>query len=134
MQAQGRLVSGRLASRVVVLVIAGAVVVTLAAGCGHSGPPKSSVVTCGTAKTAANVPVSIKVMKGHVACSDAMTVERNYAKAIMEGKEPGNGGGGPVVVSGWRCQGFDTPKVLKTGWASECTRSSDEILAVLAQG
>jgi hypothetical protein len=130
MQAPGRWVT----SRVVVLVIAGAVMVTLATGCGHAGPAKSSVVTCGTAKTAANVPVSVKVTKGHVACSDAMTVERDYARAIVEGKEPGNGGGGPVMVSGWRCQGFDTPKVLKTGWASECTRSSDEILAVLAQG
>jgi hypothetical protein len=60
-----------------------------------------------------------------------MMVERDYAKAIIEGHAPGNGGGGPVSVQGWTCQGFATPVVLKTGDASECVQGSSEILAIL---
>jgi hypothetical protein len=105
------------------------------AGCGHSGgttaAPGSSTRTCGTTRTAANVPVTVEVKQGHVACTAAMTVERGYAKAIASGQEPGNGGGGPVMVQGWRCVGFPTPRVLKTGDASECTRAATEILAIL---
>ena len=44
----------------------------------------------------------------------------------------GNGGGAPVVVSGWTCQGYDTPEVLRTGNASQCRSGSNAILAVLA--
>lgn len=101
-----------------------------AAGCGPSHAA-ATVRQCGTAKTAANVPVKIEVIRGQVSCADAMTVEHAYTKAILDGQEPGNGGGGPVQVSGWRCQGFPTPEVLKTGKASRCTRSGTEILAIL---
>ena len=45
---------------------------------------------------------------------------------------PGNGGGAPVVVSGWTCQGYDTPEVLRTGNASQCRSGGNAILAVLA--
>ena len=47
------------------------------------------------------------------------------------GQVPGNGGGAPVVVSGWTCQGYDTPEVLRTGNASQCHSGGTAILAVL---
>jgi len=97
---------------------------------GHSGTA-SSAVACGTTKTAANVPVQVQVSHGKVACAAAMTIEKDYAKAIRAGRAPGNGGGGPVTIDGWKCQGFATPVVLKTGQASKCVQGSAEILAVL---
>ena len=47
------------------------------------------------------------------------------------GKVPGNGGGAPVEINGWVCQGFSTPKVLATGQTSACRKAGQEILAVL---
>jgi hypothetical protein len=44
----------------------------------------------------------------------------------------GNGGGAPVTVSGWTCQGYSTPEVLSTGNASRCRNGDTEIVAVLA--
>ena len=117
-----------------------------AAGCGHSAPapaapaaktasagtPQVKVIArCGTARTVANVPVRIEVTQGQVACPKALTIERSYTRAIREGKAPGNGGGGPVEVSGWKCQGYPTEKVLSTGFASQCVRDGTKILAVL---
>ena len=126
---------------VVAALTAAAVVV---AGCGHAGsdpaaassPSPASSATpkamiCGTARTVANVPVKVEVTKGKVQCHAALTVERDYTKAIAQGKAPGNGGGGPLKISGWQCEGFPTPKVLQTGWASQCVRSGTQILAVL---
>ena len=113
------------------------------AGCGSGGPgPASSpspthvrtakaVKSCGTTKTAANVPVRIEVQHGPETCKAAMTVERHYAGAILAGRAPGNGGGGPGNVGGWTCQGFATPVVLRTGNASKCVKGADEILAIL---
>lgn len=110
-----------------------------AVGCGAAGhpaasagqPSKPAVTQCGTASTPANVPVKVEITKGQVACSDAMTVEHSYRKAILDGKAPGAGGGGPVNVHGWQCRVYPEPEVLKTGFASRCTRSGAEILAVL---
>jgi hypothetical protein len=119
-----------------------AVAFTLA-GCGSAGsspgPAASAthvrddkeVTSCGTTKTAANVPVRIQVQHGSVACDVAMNVERKYARAILAGRAPGNGGGGPVNVDGWTCEGFPTPVVLRTGNASRCVEGSAEILAIL---
>lgn len=87
--------------------------------------------TCGTTRTAANVPVIIKVAKGTVVCGTAMHVEDEYAAKIRAGQVQGNGGGAPVTVSGWTCQGYATPEVLSTGNASQCHTSSAAILAVL---
>jgi hypothetical protein len=93
--------------------------------------PSGYIASCGTARTAAHVPVRVEVARGHVACGTAQAVELAYAKAIRSGRAPGNGGGGPVKVNGWTCQGFATPVVLHTGKASKCTHDSDEILEVL---
>jgi len=116
------------------------VVMALALTTGCSSPrsaaakPKSTkatVTSCGTTRTAANVPVNIQVKRGQVPCTTALKVERDYAAAILAGKAPGAGGGGPVQVNGWTCQGFATPVVLRTGQASKCVKGSNEILAIL---
>ena len=105
---------------------------TATAAGGGSGPTASSVpaVRCGTAHTAAGVPVDVDVV-GHTSCQDAMTVEREYTHALASGKVPGNGGGAPVKIKGWICQGFNTPQVLATGHASACRKQGMRILAVL---
>jgi hypothetical protein len=102
------------------------------AGCSSSGRgTQGAGATCGTARTAADVPVIIKVIKGAVDCGTAMRVENEYAAKIRAGQVPGNGGGAPVTVSGWICQGYPTPEVLSTGNASQCHTGSAAILAVL---
>jgi hypothetical protein len=105
----------------------------LLAGCGSrptagAGPGAS----CGTTHTAADVTVIIKVAKGSVDCGTALRVENEYAAKIRAGQVLGNGGGAPVTVSGWTCQGYPTPEVLSTGTASQCHTSSAAIVAVLA--
>jgi hypothetical protein len=109
-----------------------------AAACGPSGhnaasgsTHKPAVTQCGMARTPANVPVKVEITKGQVGCPAAMSVEHQYRKAILDGKGPGAGGSGPVNVGGWQCRVYPTPQVLKTGWASRCTRNGAEILAVL---
>jgi len=87
--------------------------------------------TCGTTQTAADVPVIIKVARGSVDCTTAMRVENEYAAKIRDGQVRGNGGGAPVVVNGWTCQGYTTPEVLSTGNASQCHNGGATILAVL---
>ena len=101
----------------------------LVTGC--SSAQAGAGATCGTTHTAADVPVIIKVARGAVNCKTAMQVENEYAARIRDGQVAGNGGGAPVVVSGWTCQGFSTPEVLSTGNASQCRNGSAAILAVL---
>ena len=112
-----------------------AVLVMAAAGCSNSpssGPAtRARVTACGTAKTAASVPVRVEVIRGQLACTTARAIERAYAAAVRSGRAPGNGGGGPVKIQGWTCQGFATPVVLNTGKASKCVRDGVEILEVL---
>lgn len=104
----------------------------LLAGCSSGSAAGVQVgATCGTTRTAADVPVVIKVTKGTVSCSKAMQVENEYAVKIKSGQVPGNGGGAPVGVSGWTCQGYPTPEVLSTGNASQCHTGSAAIVAVL---
>ncbi|MBV9384242.1 MAG: hypothetical protein JOY82_17470 [Streptosporangiaceae bacterium] len=97
-----------------------------ASGGGASG------TSCGSTRTGANVPVLIRVAKGTVSCGTAMRIENEYAAMIRTGAVKGNGGGAPVRVSGWTCQGYPTPQVLSTGDTSECHTATDEVLAVLA--
>jgi hypothetical protein len=98
--------------------------------CGHS-QPAAHVTDCGTSHTAAKVPIEVAVEEGQVACTTALAIESDYAKAIVAGKAPGNGGGGPITVNGWTCQGFPTPELLKTGKTSKCVKDGIEILATL---
>jgi hypothetical protein len=121
---------GRRLSAPLCLTLAAASAVVLA-GCGHSSPSAAVVKNCGASRTAANVPIDVLIERGQVACSAALAVEKGYAKAIVEGKAPGAGGGGPVPVNGWTCQGYPTPEVLKTGKTSRCVKHGAEILAVL---
>ena len=114
--------------------------------CGAGGPAKRTASTsaaqsplpaatghrCGTGKTAADVPILVEVGQGPVGCPTAMKIERDYASALASGRAPGNGGGGPVSIEGWVCQGFNTPQILRTGDTSKCSKGSSEILAVLA--
>jgi hypothetical protein len=130
-----------LASRAALALI----ITMLTAACGATGSPAASgttasqgqtggssrAVACGTTRTAANVPVQVQVKYGKVSCDAALTIERDYAKAIKDGSAPGNGGGGPVKIDGWTCQGFATPVVLRTGQASKCVFRGTEILAIL---
>jgi hypothetical protein len=105
----------------------------LLAGCSSSpaAGTQGDGATCGTTRTGANVPVVIKVARGSVSCSTALQVENSYAALVRDGQVRGNGGGAPVAVSGWTCQGYPTPEVLSTGNASQCHTSSAVIIAVL---
>jgi hypothetical protein len=106
--------------------------VALLAGCGSAAAVSAGPgASCGTTHTAANVPVVIKVAKGTVNCGTALQVEDKYAAKIRDGQVQGNGGGAPVAVEGWTCQGYPTPEVLSTGNASQCHTASAAIVAVL---
>jgi hypothetical protein len=94
--------------------------------------PTPSGKACGNTRTGAGVPVIVKVTKGNVDCATAMRVENSYAALVKHGALQGNGGGAPLSVSGWTCQGYPTPQVLATGAASECHTASAELVAVLA--
>ena len=111
----------------VTLAFAGLVACPLA-GCSQSS---NAGTTCGTSRTAAGVPVVIKVAKGDVDCAVARTVENEYATMIASGRVTGNGGGAPVTVNGWTCHGYPTPELLRTGDASQCRSGGQEFLAVL---
>lgn len=114
-------------------------------GCGAGGSAKPAAATstpqppvpaatghkCGTGKTAADVPILVEIGQGPVGCPTAMTIERDYASALASGRAPGNGGGGPVSIKGWVCEGFDTPEILRTGDTSKCSKGPSVILAVL---
>ena len=103
------------------------------AGCGTSGAASTAGAarTCGSTRTGANVPVIITVDRGSVSCATALRVENSYAAVMRMGRIRGTGGGAPVRVSGWTCQGFPTPEVLKTGQTSVCRGDGGEVLAVL---
>ncbi len=103
----------------------------LVTGCSSAPAPAVAGATCGSTHTAAGVPVVIKVARGSVNCKTALQVENEYAARIKDGQVPGNGGGAPVMVSGWTCQGYNTPEVLSTGNASQCHSGGTTILAVL---
>jgi hypothetical protein len=96
-----------------------------------SSSHQAAAGTCGSTSTAAGVPVIIEVAKGNVSCGTALSIETKYAALIKSGSVRGTGGGAPVTVSGWTCQGYSTPEILQTGDASQCHTPTAEILAVL---
>jgi hypothetical protein len=132
-------------SRAVAVVALAVLTAGAAAGCGaaqgkSSGPGAQGnqppgggapAAQCGTVHTAAGVPVEIEVQRGSTACGAALAVERAYTRAIASGRVRGNGGGAPVTIKGWVCQGYNTPQVLATGRASACHKNGTEILAIL---
>jgi hypothetical protein len=99
----------------------------------NPAPPAGAPASrCGTGHTAAGVPVEIEIQHGTAAqCRQAMTIEHAYTRALASGKVAGNGGGAPVTIHGWVCQGYNTPEVLQTGQTSACRKKGSEILAVL---
>jgi len=113
------------------VVVGGFALVGLAA-CSSGASSGATGTSCGTTRTGVNVPVIIKVTKGNVDCATVMHVEQSYAAMIKDNAVHGNGGGAPVAVDGWVCQGYPTPQVLRTGNASECHTASAEVVAVLA--
>jgi len=95
-----------------------------------------SGTACGTTRTLINTPVVIKVAKGSVTCTAALAVENDYTATLkrdVASKKPteGNGGGAPVSIDGWTCQGYPTPEVLKNGVTSECHTANADVIAVL---
>jgi len=113
----------------VLAVLAAAAVL---AGCSSGGSATTSGASCGSMRTAVNVPVVIQVAKGNVDCAAALRVERGYAEMIKKGDVTGNGGGAPVTVDGWTCQGYTTTEAIWTGNTSECHTAKAEVVAVLA--
>lgn len=127
--------------------LAAAGLAVLIAGCGaspdgqggptHASEPPSATqlasprATCGTTRTAVNVPVIIEVEKGAAPCSLAMRIQDAYTAQVRAGRVSGTGGGAPVRVDGWTCQGEDTPTIVQTGEASQCHRGGTQIVAVL---
>jgi hypothetical protein len=123
------------------MLLAGGAV--LLAGCSSGGPGAGasgtsgtsgvfgSGATCGTTRTAADVPVTIKIVRGTVSCATALSIENEYAAKIRDGQVAGNGGGAPVTISGWTCQSYNTPDLLRTGDASQCHTGTAMIVAVL---
>jgi len=104
------------------------------AACSSPGPSAGATGTsCGATRTGANVPVTIKVVKGTVNCGSVLQVENSYAAMMKAGDVAGNGGGAPVTVNGWTCQGYPTPQVLRTGEASQCHTGSAEVVAELPE-
>jgi hypothetical protein len=113
-------------------VAAGALALALPlAGCSGASNAAVKPQSCGTGRTAANVPVEIEVNRGQASCAVALTVQKDYAAAVVAGRAPGNGGGGPVTVDGWKCSGFNTPELLKTGDVSKCVKGGIEFVAIL---
>jgi len=112
----------------VLAVVAGLASLT---ACSSAPAAGATGTSCGNTRTAANVLVAIQVAKGTVDCTTALRVERNYATMISNGQVRGNGGGAPVTVDGWTCEGYTTPVALRTGDASECHTAMAEVVAVL---
>jgi hypothetical protein len=133
---RSRLAAAALAALAVLVTGCGASARLQGSSAGSSGgspaatlaPPRA---TCGTTTTAANVPVVVEVEKGSAACAVAMRIQRGYTALVRAGKVAGNGGGAPVTVNGWTCQGQDTPTIVATGEASDCRKGGTEIIAVL---
>ena len=129
------------------LCLAALVAVTSGCSSGASGGPGATAaavpsayatpsgIDCGTTRTVINTPVVIKVTKGTVTCATALSVESSYTEllkqAITKDARQGNGGGAPVTVNGWTCQGYPTPQVLTNGVTSECHTTSADVVAVL---
>jgi hypothetical protein len=115
-------------------LVMGALTVGLATGCTAYGTSASNAAaTCGRTLTGVDVAVLIKIGRGEVSCPTAMVVERSYAALIRSGGLRGNGGGAPVSIYGWTCQGYTSTEIAETDRVSICAKGSKEIFALLPQ-
>jgi hypothetical protein len=119
-------------ARISSFIMAAALAAGSAAGCATSGvSTPGTPATCGRTRTGVNVAVVITIGRGSVSCPAAMTVEKSYAALIRAGDVRGNGGGAPVSVHGWTCQGYTSAEITRTSRVSVCVQGSAEIFAVL---
>jgi len=88
---------------------------------GHVRTDKA-VTSCGTTKTAANVPVRIHVQRGSVKCKTAMTVEPRLRQRHRAGRNPVTAAAARSKIDGWDLPGLATPDVLRTGNAPSASR------------
>ncbi len=103
------------------------------AACSSAVSVGAAGTSCGTARTAAGVTVTIRVVKGTVDCATALRVEAGYTAAIKGGGLRGNGGGAPVTVDGWTCESYSAVLAEQSGYASECHTANAEVVAVLSR-
>ena len=104
----------------------------LIAGCAASGTATpDAAATCGHTLTAVNIAVMIKIGRGPVTCPTAMTVENSYSAVVRSGELRGNGGGAPVSVHGWTCQGYTSAEIAQNNRVSVCAKGDEEIFAWL---
>jgi hypothetical protein len=120
-------VAGALVAGLTAGLIAG-----LIAGCAASGTTTAkAAAACGHTLTAVNIAVMIKIGRGPVTCPTAMTVENSYAAMVRSGELRGNGGGAPVSVHGWTCQGYTSAEIAQNDRVSVCAKGDEEIFAWL---
>ena len=75
--------------------------------------------------------MNIEVAHGSAPVPRRMRWSADYTGQVRAGRVHGNGGGAPVKVDGWTCQGQDTPTIVQTGEASQCRKGGTQIVAVL---
>lgn len=103
-----------------------------ATGCAASGTTSSNAAaTCGRTLTGVDIAVVVRIGRGAVSCPTAMTVEKSYAALIRAGGLRGNGGGAPVSIRGWTCQGYTSAEIAQTERVSVCVKGSAQIFTVL---
>ena len=101
-------------------------------GCAASGTTTSdAAATCGRTLTGVDITVVVRIGRGSVSCPTAMTVERSYAALIRAGGLRGNGGGAPVSIRGWTCQGYTSAEIAQTERVSACVKGSAQIFTAL---
>ena len=101
-------------------------------GCAAPGTAASNAAsTCGRTLTGVDIAVVVRIGRGAVSCPTAMTVEKSYAALIRAGGLRGNGGGAPVSIRGWTCQGYTSAEIAQTERVSVCVKGSAQIFTVL---
>src|ERR1700735_1328 len=77
------------------------------------------------------VGLSAGGVAGCAASRTAMPVENSYAALIRAGGLRGNGGGAPVSIRGWTCQGYTSVEIAQTERVSACVKGSAQIFTAL---
>jgi len=101
-------------------------------GCAAPGTTTSNAAaTCGHTLTGVDIAVVVRIGRGSVSCPTAMTVEQSYSALIRAGGLRGNGGGAPVSIRGWTCQGYTSAEIAQTERVSVCVKGSAQIFTAL---